>query len=353
MGKISVAVLGATGMIGQRFIQLLEDHPYFEFGGLYASERSEGKRLSDVLKVRDYRFKDETLDMRIETLTNKGVSENCRIAFSGIPSEMAKETEAALAELGVAVFSNAGSHRMRPDVPVLIPEVNPEHIIAVKDQATYSHGGFIVTNANCSTTGIAPPLKALDQAYGLNFVSVSTYQALSGAGYPGVPSLDALGNVIPYIGGEEEKMETEIMKMLGDYRNGEFIYSSFTMLANCARVPVIDGHLESMVVKMEETPEPDEFARTLKEFKGPLQDLQLPTAPEHPIIVRTENNRPQPALDSFAGEPLRARGMSVTVGRIRRNEDYYKLFTLSHNTLRGGAGGSVINAELAVKRELI
>ncbi|MFA7342253.1 MAG: aspartate-semialdehyde dehydrogenase, partial [Candidatus Methanomethylophilaceae archaeon] len=257
MGKISVAVLGATGMIGQRFIQLLEDHPYFELGGLYASERSDGKKLSDVLKVRDHRFQDETLEMRIETLTNKAVANGNRIAFSGIPSEMAKETEAELADLGVAVFSNAGSHRMRPDVPLLIPEVNPEHIMAVRDQSTFPNGGFIVTNANCSTTGIAPPLKALDESYGLQFVSVSTYQALSGAGYPGVPSLDAVGNVIPYIGGEEEKMETEILKMLGEYQNGKFIYSQFTMLANCARVPVIDGHLESMVVKMREAPELD------------------------------------------------------------------------------------------------
>ena len=353
MGKISVAVLGATGMIGQRFIQLLEDHPYFEFGGLYASERSEGKRLSDVLKIRDYRFKDETLDLRIETLSNKNVADGCRIAFSGIPSDMAKETEAELAELGVAVFSNAGSHRMRPDVPLLIPEVNPEHIMAVKDQDSYANGGFIVTNANCSPTGIAPPLKALDQAYGLNFVSVSTYQALSGAGYPGVPSLDAVGNVIPYIGGEEEKMETEILKMLGDYQDGKFVYSQFTMLANCARVPVIDGHLESMVIKMDETPELDDFVETLSGFTGHLQGLKLPTAPDKPIIVRSEINRPQPALDSFAGEPFRARGMAVTVGRVRRNQDYYKLFALSHNTLRGGAGGSVINAELALVKKLL
>jgi len=187
----------------------------------------------------------------------------------------------------------------------------------------------------------------------LNFVAVSTYQALSGAGYPGVPSMDALGNVIPYIGGEEEKIETEIMKMLGDYQHGNFIYSDFTMLANCARVPVIDGHLESLVIRMNQTPDIESFKRTLIDFKGPLDGLNLPTAPVRPIIVREENNRPQPALDSFAGEPFKARGMAVTVGRIRKNEEYFKLFALSHNTLRGGAGGSVINAELAVARKLL
>lgn len=353
MRKISVAILGATGMIGQRFVQLLEDHPYFEFGGLYASERSDGKKLSDVLKIRDHQFKDETLNMRIETLTEKSVVDSSRIAFSGLPSELANETELNLANAGLAIFSNAGAHRMQPNVPLLIPEVNPDHIFAVKDQNSYANGGFIVTNANCSTTGIAPPLKALDLDYGLNFVAVSTYQALSGAGYPGVPSMDALGNVIPYIGGEEEKMEMEIMKMLGGYQQGKFIHSSFTMLANCARVPVIDGHLESMIIRLDETPDLESFKQTLVNFKGPLKGLNLPTAPIRPIIVREENNRPQPALDSFAGEPLKARGMAITVGRIRKNEDYFKLFALSHNTLRGGAGGSVMNAELAVARKLL
>ncbi len=353
MKRISVAILGATGMIGQRFIQLLEDHPYFELGGLYASERSAGKRLAEVLKVRDHRFEDETLDMRISVLENKAVAENCRVAFSGIPSSMAESTEAELAELGVAVFSNAGAHRMRPDVPLLIPEVNPEHLEAVRDHPGFAQGGFIVTNANCSTTGIALPLKAIDQAYGLEFAAVSTYQALSGAGYPGVPSLDAVGNVVPYIGGEEEKIETEIMKLLGDYRDGAFQYADFTMLANCARVPVIDGHLESLVLRLREQPERDELIATLENYRGGLAELDLPSAPKRPIIVSTENNRPQPALDAFAGEPSRARGMSVTVGRVRQAQGHYKLFALSHNTLRGGAGGSVLNAELAAAKGLL
>jgi aspartate-semialdehyde dehydrogenase len=347
MSKIKVAVLGATGMIGQRFVQMLEGHPYFEIEGLYASERSDGKKLKDVLKVRDYVYKDETLDTKIETMDLGKVAKCARVAFSGVPSELAGKTESDLAEKGVAVFTNAGAHRMDKDVSILIPEVNPSHLDSVKDQAAYKNGGYIVTNANCSTTGIACPLAAIRNAYGLNFVSVSTYQALSGAGYPGVPSLDTVGNVIPYIGGEEEKMEAEIAKILGTYENKTFSFAKFKTFANCARVPVIDGHLESLVIKMDKTPSVEELAGTLRSFKGEPQSLKLPSAPIDPIIVRTENNRPQPALDSLAGEPIRARGMATVVGRIRKSDEYYKLFVLSHNTLRGGAGGSILNAELA------
>ena len=240
MSKISVAVLGATGMIGQRFIQMLEDHPYFEIEGLYASERSNGKKLSEVLKVRDHVYLDETMDMEIQTMDIKKISANCRIAFSGIPSDLAGPTETELAGEGVAVFTNAGSHRMDEHVPILIPEVNPDQIESIKDQSTYSNGGYIITNANCSSTGIAAPLAAINNAYGLKQVFVSTYQALSGAGYPGVPSLDAVGNVVPYIGGEEEKMESELAKMLGTYSDGKFNFAGFKVMANCARVPVVD-----------------------------------------------------------------------------------------------------------------
>ncbi|MDR0791292.1 MAG: aspartate-semialdehyde dehydrogenase [Methanomassiliicoccaceae archaeon] len=353
MSKIRVAVLGATGMIGQRFVQMLEDHPYFEMEGLYASERSEGKRLRDVLKVRDHVYKDETLDTKIETMDLTKVAKCSRVAFSGVPSDLAGKTESDLAEKGLAVFTNAGAHRMDKNVSILVPEVNPSHLLSVKDQGTYGNGGYIVTNANCSTTGMATPLAAIRNAYGLNFVCVSTYQALSGAGYPGVPSLDTVSNVIPYIGGEEEKMETEIAKILGTYDNKTFNFAKFKTLANCARVPVIDGHLESLVIKMDKTPSVEELTATLKGFRGEPQTLKLPSAPVDPIIVRAEQNRPQPALDAMAGEPLRARGMSTVVGRIRKSDEYYKLFVLSHNTLRGGAGGSVLNAELAKAKGLL
>lgn len=353
MSKISVAVLGATGMIGQRFIQMLEDHPYFEIEGLYASERSEGKRLGDVLKVRDHVYLDETMDRKIETMDIKKIAKNCRVAFSGIPSDLAGPTETELAEAGVAVFTNAGSHRMDEHVPILIPEVNPDQIEAIKDQPTYANGGYIVTNANCSSTGIASPLAAINDAFGLKQVFVSTYQALSGAGYPGVPSLDAVGNVVPFISHEEEKMESELAKMLGTYSDGKFNFAGFKVMANCARVPVVDGHLESLVLDMEQQPTLEELEKCLVDFRGEPQKLNLPSAPVQPIIVRKEQNRPQPVFDAMAGRPERARGMAVTIGRLRQSNGYYKAFAMSHNTLRGGAGGSVLNAELAKAKGIL
>lgn len=354
MSKVKVAVLGATGMIGQRFIQMLEDHPYFEIEGLYASEKSEGKKLREVLKLRDHELKDETLKRKIEVMDVEEVGHKVRVAFSGLPSEIAGVTETDFANLGVAVFSNAGSHRMDPDVPILIPEVNPEHLSAIKEQPSYGEtGGFIVTNANCSSTGIAIPLKAIDAAYGVEEVFVSTYQALSGAGYPGVASLDAACNVIPFIKGEEEKMETELCKMLGTYDGSAFRFSDIKVMANCARVPVIDGHTESLVLSLRDEPSLNELEDTLSNFRGEPQDLKLPSAPKSPIIVRKEANRPQPAMDVYAGKPSQAKGMAISMGRLRHSNGYYKAFALSHNTIRGGAGGSVLNAEMAYSKGLL
>ena len=352
-GKVKVAVLGATGMIGQRFVEMLEDHPYFEIEGLYASERSEGKRFGDTLKVRDYSYKQETLDMKISKMDVDHISKACRIAFSGIPSELAGPTETELAQKGVAVFTNAGSHRMDPHVPIIVPEVNTDQFCSIKDQDTYGNGGYIVTNANCSSTGIVVPLRALNDAFGLNEVFVSTYQAISGAGYPGVPSLDIVGNVIPFISHEEEKMETELAKMLGTYSDGKFNFAGFKVMANCARVPVVDGHLESLVLDMEQQPTLEELEKCLVDFRGEPQKLNLPSAPVQPIIVRKEQNRPQPVFDAMAGRPERARGMAVTIGRLRQSNGYYKAFAMSHNTLRGGAGGSVLNAELAKAKGIL
>ena len=353
MAKIKVAVLGATGMIGQRFVQLLEDHPMFEIGGLYASERSEGKRLGDTLKVKDHEFGEDILDMRIEQLIVPNIARDCRVAFSGLPSDIAGPFESQLAGSGVAVFSNAANHRMEGNVPLLIPECNTPHLDMVKKQATFKDGGFIVTNANCSTTGIAVPLKAVDRSFGLEFVCASTYQAVSGAGYPGVPSLDILGNVVPYIKNEEEKMEEEIYKMLGTLKDGRVHGPEFDMIASCARVPVVDGHLESVVLKLGRAAKAADVARALESFSSEPQRLELPTAPVRPIIVMKEDNRPQPAADSLAGEPERARGMAVSVGRVRESKGYIKLWLLSHNTLRGGAGGSVLNAELAKAKKFL
>jgi aspartate-semialdehyde dehydrogenase len=353
MAKIKVAVLGATGMIGQRFVQLLEDHPSFEIGGLYASERSEGKKLGDALKIKDYAFKSETLGLKIEQLDVKKIAERCRAAFSGLPTDIAGDFETQLASSGVAVFSNAAPHRMGADVPLLIPECNADHLAMIKSQKTFKDGGYIVTNANCSTTGIALPLKAIDLAFGLKFVSVSTYQAVSGAGYPGVPSLDILGNVVPYIKSEEEKMEMELAKILGKVKDGKFVDHPVQVLANCARVPVVDGHLESLVLQTGKDVSVEQMIDALEEFTAVPQELVLPTAPVRPVIVRKEENRPQPAIDVNAGEPARARGMSTVVGRVRKKDNYYKMFVLSHNTIQGGAGGSVLNAELALAKKLL
>lgn len=354
MRKMEVAVLGATGMIGQRFVQLLQDHPWFDIEGLYASERSEGKRLREVNKVKDFPFKDEVMERKVEQIDVAKIAKGCRAAFSGLPTDVAKDTETALAEAGVAVFSNAGAHRMDKDVPLLIPEVNPGHLEVARSQAAFKrNGGFIVTNANCSTTGLAPPMKALQDAFGLRFVCVSTYQAVSGAGYPGVPSLDILGNVVPYIKNEEEKMEEELHKMLGGATADGLQPARFVMLASCARVPVVDGHLESVVVECEGQPTAEEAIKVLRAFRAEPQRLELPTAPREPIIVRDEPDRPQPLWDVNAGEPARAKGMAVTVGRVRKKDKHLKMFLISHNTLRGGAGGSVLNAELAQAKGLL
>ncbi|NLI73563.1 MAG: aspartate-semialdehyde dehydrogenase [Euryarchaeota archaeon] len=353
MKKISVAILGATGMIGQRFVQLLEDHPYFELSGLYASERSDGKQLHETLKIRDHQFTEDSLNMRISAINIEEIAHTSRVAFSGLPSDIAGNIETELANAGVAVFSNASNHRMNDDVPLLIPECNADHLDVVKEQGSFANGGFIVTNANCSTTGIALPLKVLDNAFGLEQVIASTYQAISGAGYPGVPSLDILGNIVPYIKGEEEKMESELAKILGSLDNGKITNSNIQTMVNCARVPVVDGHLESLILRTSRDASVEEIEEVMEEFRGEPQELQLPSAPLHPIIVRHEADRPQPALDVLAGEPARARGMSAVVGRVRKKENYIKMFVLSHNTLRGGAGGSVLNAELTASRGLL
>jgi len=353
MKKIAVAVLGATGPIGQRFVQMLESHPYFDIEGLYASERSGGKRFGDIVKVRGHEFSEDTLEARIRPMDIDGIARNARVVFSGIPSELAGPAESELAAKGAAVFTNAGSHRMDEHVPIIIPEINPGHAAAVERQGTYGGGGYIVTNANCTSTGIAAPLHALDGAFGLREVFVSTYQALSGAGYPGVPSLDAVGNVVPFIDKEEEKMEAELAKILGGYTDGGFEPAGFKVVANCARVPVIDGHLEALAIRLESSPSLEEVSSVLSGFKGEPQSLRLPSAPEAPIIVRQERDRPQPAYDALAGSPDRARGMASTVGRIRESHGYYKMFALSHNTIRGGAGGSVLNAELFVAKGLL
>lgn len=355
MAKRKAAILGSSGMIGQRFAHMLHEHPYFEVEAYCASDRSEGKRLMDVWKLSDVepdpRLGKSTI---VATDPQALVRSGIEVVFSGLPSDVAGPVEDHCAEAGMAVFSNAASHRMEPDTPILLPEVNPEHLAAVTIQKKRrKKHGFVVTNANCSVTGLALALKPLVDAFGIEDVSVATYQALSGAGYPGVPSMDILGNVLPHIRNEEEKMGVEGKKILGGYQNGRFVDSHVSISACCARVNVRDGHLEAVFARGGKIPGPKEVADVLDGFKGRPQELRLPSAPEKPIIVRSEPDRPQPLLDSYAGTPGRARGMAATVGRIRVDKGLLRFYLLSHNTIRGGAGGSVLNAELAFKEGLI
>ena len=355
MAKRKAAILGSSGMIGQRFAHMLDAHPYFEVVAYCASDKSDGKKLADVWKLSDVE-----LNLRLGAKTIQATNpaalgrQDVEVVFSGLPSDVAGPVEDECAEHGMAVFSNAVSHRMEHDTPILIPEINPDHLSSVEVQKKRrKNGGFIVTNANCSVTGLALGLKPLLDEFGFRDVNVATYQALSGAGYPGMASLDILGNVLPWIKNEEEKMTAEGKKILGSYKNGKFVDSPISIQACCARVNVRDGHLEAVFIKDKHMPEAKTIARTLADFTAKPQKLKLPSAPERPIIVRKEPDRPQPLLDVDAGVPERAKGMSVTVGRIRVDKDCLRFFLLSHNTIRGGAGGSVLNAELAYKEGVI
>jgi len=338
--RTPVAVLGATGSVGQRFVQLLDGHPWFRVAELVASDRSAGKpyreatdwRLSAVmpeavagLVVRDYHDQLES-----------------PVVFSALPGEVAGEIEQRMAREGRALFSNTSTHRMEPDVPLLIPEVNPEHAAAVEGQR-HSRGwsGFIVANPNCSAIHLVLALKPLQQTFGLDALVVSTMQAVSGAGYPGVPSLDIVENVVPYIPTEEEKMTEETKKLLGGY-DGVFRPADLVMSAHCNRVPVRDGHTECVSVRLREPAPPEEIAAAFEAFRGRPQELRLPSAPERPVVVRREPNRPQPTLDRDV-----ERGMATVVGRIRPCPLLgTKFVLLGHNTIRGAAGASILNAEL-------
>jgi aspartate-semialdehyde dehydrogenase len=350
MSRIPVGVLGATGNIGQRFVSLLQDHPAFDLALLCSSDRRVGGRLADYWRLDDVTLDPDVAAMELRPLDPKVLARSgVAAAFSALPADVAGGLEAEAARAGVKVFSNASSHRMEADVPLLVPEVNPDHIALVERQRTYKEGGFLATNPNCSVTGLALVLKPLIDVFEFSEVHVSTYQALSGAGYPGVPSLDIVANVVPFIESEEEKIRREAKKILGTMHSG-VIPSRLEVWANCVRVAVREGHLESVSIPLHEDASAEDVARILSSFHGEPQRRKLPTAPKQPILVRTERNRPQPLLDVNAGEPERARGMVATVGRIRVVDRNLRFFVLSHNTLRGGAGGSVLNAELAHRR---
>jgi aspartate-semialdehyde dehydrogenase len=349
MEKIDVGILGATGTVGQQFIALLAGHPWFRVSWLAASERSAGKRYRDLA----WRMASELpADVaRLEVAPLAAVDHAPSLLFSALDSSVAGEAETAFAESGRLVVSNARNHRMDPLVPLLIPEVNPDHLTLLDDQRRargLERTGGIVTNPNCSVINIAIVLAGL-RRFQPTRVVITTLQALSGAGYPGVASLDALGNVIPYIGGgEEEKVETETRKLLGTYERGTGVRDAgFVVSATTTRVPVADGHTAVMSVELATKPSIDEVNATLGAFTSEPQSRALPTAPAQPILVHTAQDRPQPRLDVHHG-----RGMTVHVGRVRPCPVLgYKLVALGHNLVRGAAGAAVLNAELIVARQ--
>lgn len=341
MKKVKVGILGATGMVGQRFIQLLENHPWFEVTAVAASERSSGKTYREAMVGR---WKLETpIPENIGRMEVRECTPDleCRIVFSAMDASVAGPVEEEFARAGYVVSSNSKNHRMDPDVPLLIPEVNGDHleIIPVQKKRLGS-GGFIVTNPNCSTIGLALAVAPLHKAYQVEKILVTTMQALSGAGYPGVASLDIIDNVIPFIGGEEGKVETEPQKILGTVKKTQFKMAEMTISATCNRVNVKDGHLESVSVGLKKKPSREELIGTLKAF-NPLKGLHLPFAPPQPIVVRDEDDRPQPRYDRDEGK-----AMACVVGRIRPCPILdYKFMVLSHNTVRGAAGAAILNAE--------
>ena len=343
MDKIAVGILGATGTVGQRFTQLLADHPWFQITALAASDRSAGQRYADACHwLLPTPLPEGVGDLTVQTI-EPGL--DCRLAFSALPSNVAGPVEERFARAGYAVCSNAAPHRLAEDVPLLIPEVNAAHTALIEVQRRRrGWSGLIATSANCTTTQLALALKPLQDAFGLRQVSVVSLQALSGAGYPGVPAMDVLDNVVPFIGGEEDKVERESLKLWGTLEKGQIVDAPVIVSAQCNRVPVRDGHTECLTIELAAKPGTDQVIAALEEFSGQPEVIGLPSSPQRPIVVRREPDRPQPIRDRDTGG-----GMSVVVGRVRPCPVLdYKFVILGHNTVRGAAGGSIHNAELLV-----
>jgi aspartate-semialdehyde dehydrogenase len=344
--KWRAGVLGATGMVGQRLVKLLADHPWFELTAVAASERSMGKSYAEAARW----HLEGPIPEAARKLMVKDPDPNldCDFVFSALDSSVAGKAEDDFARAGYPVVSNSKNHRMDPDVPLLIPEVNASHVDAIRVQQK-NRGydtGFIVTNPNCSTAGLVLVLKPLADAFGLEKIFVVTLQAVSGAGYPGVPSLDILGNVVPFISGEEEKMEVEPQKLLGKWDGLRFIEAGLGISAHCNRVPVIDGHLECASLRLKKTATLDEVREALRTFEVSPELASLPTGLKHPIVVNDGEDRPQPRKDANAGH-----GMAAVVGRVRECPLLdVKLTLLSHNLVRGAAGAALLNAELLAAR---
>jgi aspartate-semialdehyde dehydrogenase len=338
-----VGILGATGAVGQTFVRLLHRHPTFQVAALAASERSAGKPYEEAANwISGYPLPEEVARMEVRPARPDALAD-CDLVFSGLDADAATDLERAFADAGIPVISNARSYRMDPAVPLLIPEVNPDHTALIDRQPG---PGYIVTNPNCSTVGLVMALRPLHDAFGVEAVQVTTMQALSGAGYPGVPALDALGNVVPFIGGEEAKMETEPLKILGELEEGVVRLAEITISAQCNRVPVLDGHMECVAVRLRQQVSPQDAAEAMRAWTGPLAGLGLPSAPDRPIRVFEDERYPQPRRHAGEGN-----GMRVSVGRVRACPVMgLKFVVLSHNTVRGAAGGAILNAELLAEQ---
>jgi len=342
--KLPIGILGATGMVGQRFIQLLENHPWFEVAWVAASDRSSGKLYGDAAKWRlDTPLPERIARMTVQPADPAGAP---KIIFAALDAAFARELEPKFANAGCAVVSNSSAYRMAPNVPLVIPEINAEHLHLIEEQPSRAEsGGYMVTNPNCSTIGLVMALKPIETRFGIEKIFVTTMQAVSGAGYPGVPSMDILGNVVPYIGSEEEKMEAETLKLLGRMDGHSVIPLDAIVSASCNRVAVEDGHTECVSIKLGNklgrAVTHEDLLAAWAEFK-PLAGQGLPTAPDQPVEWAPQPDRPQPRLDRNRGK-----GMAVTVGRLRPCPVLdWKFTVLSHNTIRGAAGAAILNAEL-------
>ncbi len=347
--KIRVGILGATGTVGQRFIQLLENHPWFEVGDIAASDRSQGKPYHQACSWKISGYMPEYVCKLIVKDCIPPI--DCDVVFSGLPSSIAGEIETTFAKAGYPVLSNSKNHRMDEDVPLLVPEINPEHLelLWIQKRKQGYDGGYIITNPNCTTMALVLPLAPLEREFGLEKVNVVTMQALSGAGYPGVASFDIVDNVIPYIDDEEDKVETEPRKILGKLRDERVELANFKISAQCHRVNVSDGHLEAVSVLLRRCPSIDQFIEALRSFSSLPQKLGLPSAPKRPLVCVEGKDRPQPRLDRDLEN-----GMATVVGRIRPCSLFdYKFNLLGHNTIRGAAGAAILNAELLVAQGIL
>jgi len=337
---VQVGILGATGAVGQRFIQLLEDHPTFEIAALTASESSAGQTYREAAKWRvETQIPEDVAAMEVGATTPEDVPYDIDLLFSSLPSGVASEVEPDFLEAGYVVSSNSSNDRMADDVPLTIPEINPDHLDLIEVQRdNRGWDGALIKNPNCSTITMVPTLAALDE-FGLERADVTTLQAVSGAGYSGVTSMEIIDNAIPHIGGEESKMETESRKLLGEFDGAELSHHDATVNASCNRIPTLDGHLESLFVDLADDPSPEAVREAMREYPG----ADLPSAPDQLIHVFGEDDpdRPQPRLDRS-----RAEGMQISAGGIEPTDSGIKYNCLAHNTIRGAAGASLLNGEL-------